>query len=124
MLFGPEDGEQFRDPRMDRSEAMKTGVTGGADRDKQIGITVPGMPMVNMKKAGRPAARAPIPVALKHAFPVSAEVIARVPAHPVTLGAEAGDGGDPLTAGAEQRPLAESGLPPGPQDAFRSAGEG
>ena len=65
MLLGPEDGEQFRDPEMDRSQAVKPGMAAGADSDEQIGITVPGTPVVNMEEAGLPTAPALILVALK-----------------------------------------------------------
>jgi hypothetical protein len=72
---------------------MQPSVTAGADRDQQIRITVPRMPMVNMKEACLPCPAAPI---LKSApdedsFAVSAEVIPRVPAHPIALRAEPAD---------------------------------
>jgi hypothetical protein len=56
MLLGPEDGEQFRDPRMNRSQAVQAGVAGGTDANQQIGIAVPAPPMVDMKNAGIPTA--------------------------------------------------------------------
>jgi hypothetical protein len=126
MLFGPEDGEQFGDPRMDRGQPMKPGVAGGANGNQEIGITVPGMPVMNMKEACLPcpAARAPVPVALKHGFPVSGEVIPGMPAHQITLRTEAGNGGDPLPAGAKERFLAGTELYPGQQEAFLTTGEG
>lgn len=81
--------------------------------------------MVNME-AGvpGPTARAPVPVTFKHRFTVSAEVIPRVPAHPITLRAEAGDDEDSFAAGSKQRLLPETSLGPSPQESFLIAGEG
>jgi hypothetical protein len=81
--------------------------------------------MVNMEVGVPcPTALAPVPVALKHAFPVAAEVIPRVPAHPITPRAELGDGGHPLATGAKERLLPGTGFYPGPQDALWRRGEG
>ena len=77
-----------------------------------------------MKEAGLAAAPALKSAPDQHLFPVSAEVIPRMPAHPVTLRAEAGDGRNPLAAGAKQRLLPGTGLYPGPQEVFSTAGEG
>lgn len=124
MLLGPKDGEQFGDPDMDRSEAVETGVAAGADRDEQIGIAVAGMPVMNMKEAGLPAAGAPIAITGQHDFAVPAEVIPRVSAGPITAGAETGDGRDSFAADAEERLLPESPPDASPQEAFLTVGEG
>jgi hypothetical protein len=49
MLFGPENGEQFGNPAVDRSEAMEPGVTGGADGDQDFRVAEPGMLVVNVE---------------------------------------------------------------------------
>ena len=124
MLFGPENGEQFRDPRMDRSQPMQSGMAAGANGDQEIRITVAGMPVMNMKKAGLPATGTAEVIAGEDSFAVSAEVIPRVPAHPITLRAQAGDHRDALAAGAKQRLLPGTGLNPNPQKAFPRQAEG
>jgi hypothetical protein len=101
MLLGPEDGEPFRDPDMDRSQAMQPGVAGGAYRDQQIGITVAGMPMVNMQNSGVSPPRnsgiqkrpglGPFP-RFRRSNPASAGAS-------VALRAEVGDDRNPLAAG-------------------------
>jgi hypothetical protein len=70
------------------------------------------------------AALAPVSVSSEHDFPVAAEVILGVPAHPITRRAEAGDGRYPFAAGAKQRLLPRARLYTGPQDAFVRLGEG
>ena len=125
MLLSPEDGEPFRDPRMDRSQAMQPGVAAGADGNQEPRLAHARLAMMDVEfSAPCPTALAPVSVALKHAFPVSGEVIPRVPAHPVALRAETADRRDPLPAGAKERLLPKLPLGASPQEAFRSAGEG
>jgi hypothetical protein len=124
MLFGPEDGEQFRDPDMDRSQTVEAGVAGGADGDQEPRLADTGMPLVNMEAVPCPAARAAEVVAGEHRFPISAKVIPGMPAGAVTPRAQPGDRGDALAAGAEQGFLAESRVPARPQDAFSAIAEG
>jgi hypothetical protein len=125
MLLGPEDGEEFGDPDMDRSQAVKPSVAGRADGDQEPRLAQSRLTVMNVE-FGVPcsAALAPVLVAGKDDFAVSAEVIPRVPAHPVALRAEAGDRGNSFAAGAKQRLLPGTGLHPGLQDAFRTTGEG
>ena len=56
---------------------MEPRVTGRADSDQDIGITIARLTMVDMKDAGVPvpAARTLKVIALKDDFPVSAEVV-------------------------------------------------
>jgi hypothetical protein len=77
MLLGPEDGEQLGSPGMDGGKPMEPRVTGRADSDQNIGITIARLTMVDMKDAGVPvpAARTLKVIALKDDFPVSAEVV-------------------------------------------------
>jgi hypothetical protein len=82
------------------------------------------MPMVNVKELGLPAAPALKGIPDQDLFPVSAEVIPRVPAHPITLRAQAGDGGDSLTTDAKQRLLPKASLYRSGQEVFRTAVEG
>jgi hypothetical protein len=125
MLFGPENGQQFRNPDMDRSQAMEAGVTGGADRDQEPRLAHARLSVMNVESGiPRPAALALILVANEHQFAVSGEVIARVPAHPIALRAQASNSRNPLTAGAKQWLLPGAGLDPDPQEAFRTAVEG
>jgi hypothetical protein len=42
MLFGPEDGEWFRDPEANGSEPMQARMADSADGDQQIGSLTPG----------------------------------------------------------------------------------
>jgi hypothetical protein len=122
MLFGPEDGEQFGDPDMDGSQAVEAGVAGRADRDQEAWLAHAAPAMVDMKDTcvSCPTALAPI----EDRFPVSAEVIPRVPAHAITLRAEAGDRRDAFTAGAKERLLPGARLYPDPQGRVLDAGDG
>ena len=123
MLFGPEDGEQFGDPHVDGSQAVKTGVAGGADGNQEIRVADGGMPVVNMEAIPCPAARATELIAGEHRFPISAKVIFRMPAGAITPRAEPGNGRDWLAAGAEEWFLPETGFCGRPQDAFVRSGE-
>jgi hypothetical protein len=125
MLLGPEDGEQVGDPDMDGSQAVEAGVAGRADRDQEPWLAHAGPAMVDMKDTGVacPTALAPILVPIEDRFPVSAEVIPRVPAHAITLRAEAGDRRDAFTAGAKERLLPGAGLYPNPQGRVLDAGD-
>jgi hypothetical protein len=124
MLFGPEGGKQFRDPDLDGSQAVQPGVAGGADGDEEPRLAHARLPVMNVKEAGLPTAPALESVPDQDLFPVSAKVIPRMPAHPVALRTQAGDGGDSLAAGAKERLLPETGLYPDPQEAFSLTGEG
>ena len=67
MLFGPENGEQFRDPPVDRREAVQAGVAGRADRDQEPGLAHARLAMVNMElRVPCPAARTPVSIAGEH----------------------------------------------------------
>jgi hypothetical protein len=111
---------------MDRSQAVQAGMAAGTDGDEEPRLADTRAAMVDMEGAGVrcPTALASIVVAVEDRFPISAEVIARVPAHAIALRAEAGDDGDAFAAGAKQRLLLGTGFYPGPQDAFLTAGEG
>jgi hypothetical protein len=76
------------------------------------------------RRIPRPTRLTPKVIALEYAFPVAGEVIPGVPAHPITFRAEARDSGDAFAANAKERLLAGTRLYPGPQEVFRSAGEG
>jgi hypothetical protein len=104
MMFGPEHSEQFRNPDVNRRQAVKAGV--------------------NVKEAGLSATGAAEVIAGEHDFPVATEAISRVPAHAIAAGAQAGDGGDAFAADAEQRLLPQNRFPAGPQDAFPAVGQG
>ena len=125
MLFGPEDGEQFGDPYMDGSQAVKPGVAGGTDGNQEPRLAYARPSVVNMeRRIPRPTRLTSEVIASEDRLPVSAEVIPRVPVPAITLRAEASDGGDPLATGAKERLLPGTGLYPGPLDAFWTAGEG
>jgi hypothetical protein len=82
-------------------------------------------PVMNMEfGVPCPTARAPVSIALEDGFPVSAEVIARMPAGAIAPQAEAGDYRDAFSAGAEERLLAGKPLRRSPQDPFGSVVEG
>jgi hypothetical protein len=123
MLFGPEDGEEFRDPDVNRSQPMQARMAGGADGDQEIGIADAGKPVMNMEAVPRPAADAPQPIALEDRFPISGEVIFRVPARPVTLRAQTRDHRDSFAAGAKQWLLLKPGVHRRLREAFLTAGE-
>lgn len=123
MLFGPEDCEQFGDPDVDRSQAVKPGVAGRADRNQEIRVTEARMPVMNVEAIPCPAVRASKVIPLENQFPVAAKVISRVPTHPIALRAEARDCRDSFAAGAKEGLLAETGPCGSPQDAFWRAGE-
>jgi hypothetical protein len=91
MLFGPEDREPFRDPRVDGRKAAEPGVAGTADGDQEIGIAAAGMPMMNVEAVPCPAARAAEVIAGEDDLPIPAEVIERVPTGAVTLRAKSVD---------------------------------
>ena len=94
MLFGPDNGEQLRDPDMEGGEAVEAGVAGGTDGDQERWLANVGPTTVDVELCVPcPTAPALILVALEDDFPVSAEVIPRVPAGPITAGAEPGHGG-------------------------------
>jgi len=126
MLFGPEESQRLWDPPVDGSKTVEAGVAAGADGDEQIRITVSRLPMVNMQDAGVPCPATPAlkSVPNQDSFPVPAEVIPRVPAHPITLRTQAGYGWDSFAAGAEQRSLAEGRVRVSPQEEFRTTAEG
>jgi hypothetical protein len=124
MLFGPEDGERFRDPEANGSEPMQARVADSADGDQQIGVADAGMPVMNMEAIPRPAAAAPELIAREDDFPVPSEVCARMPAGAVAAGAEAGNDGRPFAAGAKQRLLPGTCFPASPQKAFLAIAEG
>jgi hypothetical protein len=85
MLFGP---EQFRDPDVDGGQAVEWGVAGRADRNQEIRVAVAGMPVMDVEAVPCSAAGAPKMIAQEDVFPVAAEVIPRVPAHPITFRAQ------------------------------------
>jgi hypothetical protein len=125
MLFGPEGGKQLRDPDMNGSQAVETGVAGSADGDEEPRLAHARLAMMNVEfSTPCPTGRAPKVIAGEDLFPVSGEVIPGVPAHPITLRTQASDGGHPFAAGAEQRLLPGTGLYLGPQKTFPAAGEG
>jgi hypothetical protein len=125
MLFGPENREQFRDPDMNRRQAVQAGMAGGADGDQEPRLAHAGLAMVNMElRVPCPAARTPVSIASEYDFPVTGEVISRVPEHPITLRAKSGDDRHSFAAGAKQRLLPGSGVRMSPQKAFSMAGEG
>jgi hypothetical protein len=49
MLFGPENGERLRDPRVNRSQAVEASVTAGADRNQEPRLAHAGPTMVDME---------------------------------------------------------------------------
>jgi hypothetical protein len=69
MLFGPENGEQFRDPPVDRSQPMQARVACGADGDQELRVADAGMPVVNVEvPVPCPAAGAAEVMAGEHDF--------------------------------------------------------
>ena len=125
MLLGPEDGEQFGDPRVDGSQPMQASVARGADSDQDFRVADAGMPMVHVQVlVPRPTRLTPKFISIEDRLPVAAEIISRVPAHPITLRAEPGDCGGSFATGAEQQLLPKTRTYSSPQDTFRTRVEG
>lgn len=76
MLFDPQHNKKFRDPDPQGSQAMKAGVTAGADRNQPIRMVDARLPVVDMQPLDRAAGPALTAVAIQYPVAKAAEVMA------------------------------------------------